>query len=168
VSPETGLRHDAPEPHETDFFQDWQLVSALAHAKAQKLEHEDMARAFMFDDLARNYRVFAFPKTIRTRTEARRMKDWLFKQLSCSPAGGKLPKKSEIFGTPIQWDVFLFAGQCNDTRLWEAYKRAKPQVKPIERKRKWRKERLNYINHFRAIEQEVARIFPTKMLRPQF
>jgi hypothetical protein len=40
-------------------------------------------------------------------------------------------------------------------------------VKPIERKQKWRKERLNYINHFRAIEHEVARIFPVKMPRPQ-
>ena len=162
LSPETGLRHDAPEPHETDFFQDWHLVSALAHAKAQKLEHEDMARAFMFDDLARNYRVFAFPKAIRTRTEARRMKDWLFEQLSRSPDGSKLPKAPEIFGTPIQWDVFLFAGQCNDTRLWEAYKQAKPQVKPTERKQKWQKERLNYIEHFRAIDHEIARIFSVK------
>jgi hypothetical protein len=169
VGPETGLRHDAPEPHETDFFQDWRLVSAITHAaKAQKLEHKDMARAFMFDNLARNYRVFAFPKTIRTRTEAKRMKDWLFMQLSCSPDGSKLPKKSEIFGTPIQWDVFLFAGQCNDPRLWEAYKQAKPQLKPIERKQKWRKELLNYIEHFRSIENEIARLFPVKKPHPLF
>ena len=133
------------------------------------IEQEGLARAFTFDDLAQHYRVFAFPNSIRTRMEARRIADWLNEQLCRLPDGGELPAhEPEIYGTPIQWDVFLFAGTCDDASLLNAYRQAKPQLNGTDRIRKWRKERLNYIEHFRAIEHQVTGIFPVKIPRPKF
>jgi len=165
TNPITGTRIDAPCEHETGFFSGWSLMSCFTQHSFQV---EDLTRAIMFDDLAKHYRVFAFPKSICSRMEARRMAKWLVEQLCRLPDGGELPgHELEIYGTPVQWDVFLFAGKCNGKSLFNAYKQAKPQLKSIERKQKWRKERLNYIEHFRVIEHEVARIFPVKMPRPQ-
>jgi hypothetical protein len=124
--------------------------------------------AIMFDDLVKNYRVFAFPKSIRTRMEARRMADWLVDELFKLPEGRSLPKhEPEIFGTPIQWDVFLFAGNCNEKSLLKAYRQAKPLLNPMQRRHKWQKEEANYIDHFRAIEHEIARFFPVNRSRTQ-
>jgi hypothetical protein len=164
-NPITGTRIDAPCEHETGFFSDWNLMSRLAR---NSITEEDLARALIFDDLAKHYRVFAFPKSIRSRMEARRVADWLVEQLCQLPHGGELPPhEPEIYGTPMQWDVFLFAGKCDEESLLNAYRMAKPDILPIERSGKWRKERLNYIEHFRAIEQEIARIFPVNMPPPE-
>jgi len=165
-NPITGTRIDAPCEHETDFFAGWSLLSCLSKNSRQE---EDLARAIKFDDLAKHYRVFAFPKSIRSRMEARRMANWLVERLCRPPDGGELPAhESDIYGTPIQWDVFLFAGKCVEDSLMNAYRLAKPQIVPIERLEKWRKERLNYVEHFRAIEHHVARIFPVKMPPPEY
>ncbi len=161
TNPITGTRIDAPREHETDFFSGWSMMSIFSNHSFQQ---EDLVRAIRFDDLAKHYRVFAFPKSIRSRMEARRMGNWLVEKLSHLPDSGKLPAhEPEKYGTPLQWDVFLFAGMCDDESLLSAYRQAKPQIQPIERLQKWRKERLNYIEHFRAIAHEVARIFPVKM-----
>ncbi len=166
TNPITGTRIDAPREHETNFFQGWSLLSAIGR---NTIEQEGLARAFTFADLAQHYRVFAFPNSIRTRMEARRMADWLNEQLCRLPDGGELPAhEPEIYGTPIQWDVFLFAGTCDDSSLLNAYRQAKPQLNGTDRVRKWRKERLNYVEHFRAIEHQVTGIFPVKIPRPKF
>jgi hypothetical protein len=166
VNPFTETRTDVPREHETKFFNGWRLTPALLH---ETNEREDWVRAIMFDELADHYRVFAFPKSIRSRMEARRMGKWLAEQLWHLPEGGELPAhEPEIYGTPLQWDVFLFAGKCDDESLLDAYRQAKPQIQPIERQRRWRKERLNYIEHFRAIEHAVELIFPVNTLPPRF
>ena len=165
VNPLTNTRIDAPTQHESKFFSGWNLSSIFGK---KPIEDEDFTRGIMFDNLAKNYRVFAFPNSIRSRTEARRMGAWLVGQLCQLPDGRKLPAhEPELCGTPIQWDVFLFAGQCEDESLLKAYRQAKPSVKPIERTRKWRKELQNYINHFRAIEHEIASFFPVKGSHPR-
>jgi hypothetical protein len=158
TNPITGTRIDVPCEHETHFFQDWSLLSAMCQ---NPTESESLARVWTFDRLAHDYRVFAFPKSIRSRTEARRVANWLMEQLCSLPNGGKLPlHEPDILGTPLQWDVFLFAGQCNDESLLDAYRQAKPEVPPIGRQKKWRKERLNYAEYYRAISREIAGIFP--------
>ncbi len=165
TNPITGTRIDAPREHETRFFSGWCMMSCFTK---QSFQEEDLTRALMFDELAKHYRVFAFPKSIRSRMEARRMANWLVEQLCQRPDGGELPAhEPEIYGTPIQWDVFLFAGKCDEESLLAAYRHAKPAVQPSARLKKWRKERLNYIEHYRAIEHQVARIFPVKSPRPQ-
>jgi len=156
-NPLTGDRIDAPHEHETRLFDGWDLMSRLGQSPVRE---EDLARALTFGNLAKHYRVFAFPKSIRSRMEARRMGTWLTEQLSRLSDGSNLPAHEPvIYGTPLQWDVFLFAGQCNDKSLLNAYRLAKPKVKAIERKRKWRRERLNYIEHYRAIQRHIERIF---------
>lgn len=165
TNPITGKRTDAPHEHETNFFRGWSLMSCFNKAS---FDGEDLTRAIMFDDLAKHHRVFAFPKAIRSRMEARRMADWLVEQLCRLPDGKELPRhEPEMYGTPVQWDVFLFAEKCDDNSLLNAYRLAKPKLTGTERVKKWRKERLNYIEHFRAIEREVARVFPVKSPNPQ-
>jgi hypothetical protein len=76
VSPDTGLRHDAPEPHETAFFRNWHLGKALVRAcKAGQMDLEDLARTFQFQELADDYHIFAFPKSIRSRMAARELRE---------------------------------------------------------------------------------------------
>lgn len=105
TNPITGTRIDAPCEHETGFFLNWSMMSCFTK---QSFQEENLTRAIMFEDLAKHHRVFAFPKSIRSRMEARRMADWLAEQLCRLPEGNELPRQEpEVFGTPIQWDVFL-------------------------------------------------------------
>ena len=100
TNPITGTRTDAPCEHETNFFKGWNLLSAIGR---NTIEREGLARAFSFDDLAQHYRVFCFPNSIRTRSEARRMAEWLFNQLAANlPA-----REPELYGSPLQWDILL-------------------------------------------------------------
>jgi len=100
VNPITETRIDVPVEHESNFFSGWSLWSSL-HKK--NIEDEDVTRTILFDDLAENYRVFAFPNSIRTRMEARRMADWLVEKLCVLPDGNELPaQEPDIYGTPIQ------------------------------------------------------------------
>jgi hypothetical protein len=129
-----------------------------------KFDTEYLARALKFDDLSKNYRVFAFPKSIHSRMEARRMANWLIEQLIRLPNGEMLPQnESQILGSSLEWDVYLFAEKCNEKCLFEAYRNVKPGVKPIDRQKKWRKEEFNYVEHFRSLEREIAAVFPVKM-----
>src|SRR5207253_1322790 len=89
------------------------------------IHQEGLARALMFDDLAQHYRVFAFPNSIRTRSEARRMTEWLFGQLTANlPA-----REPELYGSPLQWDVLLTvqdlvrAGAPFDEALQESFEK---------------------------------------------
>ncbi|MFO1487363.1 MAG: hypothetical protein U1F65_02690 [Verrucomicrobiota bacterium] len=96
----TGHRFDAPNAHETDFFQGWNLLSALAK---NSIEQQALERAITFDELARHYRVFAIPNSIRTRMEARQVARWFFDQI----ADGLPQREPELFGSPLQWDILL-------------------------------------------------------------
>jgi hypothetical protein len=120
-----------------------------------------MMQVLRFDTLKRHYRVFAVPNIVRTRTEARRIGKWIGEALLLQPDGAVLPaREPEAYGSPLQWDVFLFAGKCDEKSLLNAFQKAKPEVEPLERKKRWRKERDNYVTHFREIEQQIRRIFP--------
>lgn len=163
-NPATGTRVGLPREHEPRFFYDWNLLSKIA---AKSAGPDDLARALMLDELAKHHRVFAFPKSIRTRTEARRMANWLFEKLCQSPDGKQLPAhEQESFGTSLQWDVYLFAGKHNDGSLFEAYRQAKPDISRGPRRRKWRKESSNYLEHFRALERQIKEIFPRPVKTP--
>lgn len=160
TDPITGMRRDAANPHETNFFNGWNLISAVVEGR---LSEEEAVHALMFNDLASHYRVFAIPKTVRSRTEAAKMGRWLAQQLCALPDGAKLPlREPDVFGTALEWDVFLFARTCDEASLRDAYRRAKPAMTAAERKRKWRKERDNYMGHFRAIEAQIRSIYPGK------
>ncbi len=109
TNPITNTRSDAPERHEVSFFQDFSCYRMLtAITDRGHLSAEDFAHALRFAEVADNYRVFAFPRSIRTRTEARNMADWLVEQLVQLPNGSQLPQREkEILGTPLLWDILL-------------------------------------------------------------
>jgi hypothetical protein len=124
VNPITKTRIDAPETHEVSFFEGWRLGALLA-AVAQRghLSVEDYAKAIQFDQIAENHRVFAVPNSIRTRSEARRVSNWLFEQLAAGLPG----REPEVLGSPLQWDIFLTvrdlvrAGAPFDEALQESF-----------------------------------------------
>src|SRR5439155_7835508 len=100
TNPITGTRIDAPHQQEISFFKDRSLLSAIGK---NTIEQEDLAHAFTLDNLGKHYRLFAFPESIRTRSEARRMAVWTFDQLTA-----KLPpRESELYGRPLHWEIFV-------------------------------------------------------------
>jgi len=109
-NPLTGCRTDVPQEHETDFFQNWRLMEALQRAALTgQLTPDDSVRSLTFDEMAKDYRLFAIPRTIRSRTDASRLGAWLVKQLSFNSDGTALPKREkEVFGTSLLWDMLLF------------------------------------------------------------
>jgi hypothetical protein len=102
-------RAGSPELHEENFFVGWRLQDLLsAAAETGSLSVEAVARSLRFDELARDYRLFAVPKAVRTRSEARRLARWIFDQLLIRENGSALPdREREIFGTELQWRIFL-------------------------------------------------------------
>jgi hypothetical protein len=109
MNPVTGARDSLTTEHETNLFADWDLGSAFgATAQSGLLDKEAFVRCLMFEELADRYRVFAFPRNVRTRTEARRLAAWLVDQLSRLPDGTELPRHEKTtLGTTLQWDMLL-------------------------------------------------------------
>jgi len=178
VSLDTGLRHDAPEPRETDFFQNWHFGQAFVRGcKTGHMDLEAIARSFKFDELANDYRVFAFPKCIRSRMAARDMAEWLVEQLTANlPA-----REPEFYGSPLQWDIFLTVKDLMRDRasLNEALQDSFDKIhlrgalddqgQPNQRLL-WGQRGADWQNNYRAIDAPAGgtgflqRIFP---LRPQ-
>ena len=172
ANPLTKCRTDAPEMHETNFFKGWRLLPALAQ---NGISQEDAARAFMFDELAENYRVFAFPNAIRTRTEARRLANWLYQQLAL----GLPDRESEIFGSALQWDILLTvedrknAGTPFAEALLESFEQIHLRVdqwhegQPIpDQKKGWAQRGADWLSNYRTMDAplsgqgHIQQIFP--------
>jgi hypothetical protein len=161
-NPLTNCRTDAPEEHETNFFKGWRLFPALAK---NNMSQEDAARAFMFDELAEDYRVFAVPKSIRTRMEARRLAEWLYSQLAANlPA-----REPDIFGSALQWDILLTVedlmreGAPFDEALQESFEKIHLKVdnwhegQPMPNQKKgWAQRGADWQNTFRAMDAPLA------------
>ncbi len=108
-NPATGRRGSEASAHETTFFAQWDIGAAFVKAaQSGALDDKSFARCLMFHDLATDYRVFALPRNIRTRMEARRLAKWMLEQLTRLPDGTELPRHEKvILGTPLQWDMLL-------------------------------------------------------------
>jgi len=110
VNPLTGNRRDSPSPHETTFFWDWDL---LRFRESGNLTEADLRQLFRFNELAKDYRVFAIPKTVLTKARADRMGKWLAHQLKKGsnrhgdPLKDKLLNESELLGTTGEWADWL-------------------------------------------------------------
>lgn len=173
-NPLTACRTDAPQEHETSFFNGWSLGACFTKNSFQE---EDLARVLIFNDLADNYRVFAFPKSIRSRMEARRMADWLVEQL----AAGLPAREPDVWGSSLQWDVLLTvqdlmrAGAPFDEALQESFERIHLQAdkwqegQPMpDQKKGWAQRGADWQNTYRVMDAPlsgdgfVQRIFPSK------
>jgi hypothetical protein len=178
TNPITGTRIDAPREHESNFFQGWSLLSAIGR---NTIGQEALARAFTFDDSAQHYRVFAFPNSIRTRSEARSMAEWLFDQLAES-----LPARApELYGSPLQWDILLSvqdlirAGASFDEALQESFEKIHLKAddwhegQPMpDQKKGWAQRGTDWQNTYRMMDAPLAgtgfvqTIFPGKPSTP--
>jgi hypothetical protein len=126
---------------------------------------EALARAFTFNDLSQHYRVFAFPNSIRTRSEARRIADWLFCQLA-----ENLPaREPELYGSPLQWDIFLTvqdlirAGAPLDEALQESFEKIHLKAdkwhegQPMpNQKSGWAQRGADWQNTYRVMDAPLA------------
>jgi hypothetical protein len=110
TNPITGDRNDSPEQHETTFFQDWNLED---FQRSGKLAQDDLYQIIRFQDLARNYRVFAIPKTVITKAIAEAMGRWVTDALKAGSTlyGGilksRLLNEGDLFGTIRDWCDWL-------------------------------------------------------------
>lgn len=110
TNPITKDRRDSSLPHETPFFHDWNLMSFRASGQ---LTHEDLFNMIRFDDLARDYRVFAIPKTILTKASADAMGTWLADELKkgsllyADLLKDRLLNEAELLGTSNEWADWL-------------------------------------------------------------
>jgi hypothetical protein len=128
TNPITKDRRDSPSPHETDFFQGWNLADFGASGRGANLK--ELAVVFRFNDLAYNYRVFAIPKTILTKASADAMGKWLAGELKkdsrlyADLLRDKLLNEAELFGTANEWTDWLayqaghIAGVVKDTHFY--------------------------------------------------
>lgn len=99
----TGLRFDAANEHEVNFFQGWRLGDQLAEATQRgSLIGDDVFHSLQFDNLARNFRVFAVPKSILTKGEANRLGKWLARELRKG-----LRNQTEMLGNETEWNTWL-------------------------------------------------------------
>ena len=109
-NPISNDRCDSPSPHETNFFQGWNLLQRIM---SNNCTMEDATRNVHFTDLANNYRLFAIPKTILTKATADEMGEWLaaeFKKgsdLYGDLLKGKLLNEAELLGTANEWADWL-------------------------------------------------------------
>lgn len=126
-NPISNDRCDSPEPHETDFFQGWNLMQRIL---SNNCNLEDATRQIRFTELANDYRVFAIPKTILTKATADQMGEWLATELKKGSnlygdlLKDKLLNETELFGTTNEWADWLFhqtgrpTGVAKDTHFY--------------------------------------------------
>jgi hypothetical protein len=99
TNPISKDRSDSPHPHETVFFQGWNLGSALGRPS---IDRHIAARVLMFDDLAQHYRLLAFPCQLLTRQAFKKAFELLYEKIAPT-----LLNERHFFGTPGQWKDFL-------------------------------------------------------------
>jgi hypothetical protein len=110
VNPVTNDRRDSPEPHETNFFRDWDLVDFRASGN---LTQKDSSRLIQFRYLQRHYRVFVVPNTVLTKGTANEMGKWVADELKKGSdlhgdlLKGELLDESELFGRSTEWNDWL-------------------------------------------------------------
>lgn len=110
VNPITRNRIDCPRVHEVLFFEGWRLADLLARPNAH-VTSEGLQRSIDFDELARNYRIFAVPKSILTIGAANANGEWIANHLKrgSSFLGPRLKKglipNKEILGNKGDWDA---------------------------------------------------------------
>ena len=97
----TDRRSDVPHPHETKFFQDWNLFD-LFHLGSEASE-QALAKSVEFQKLKNEYRIFAVPRHIQTKTAVNKATAEINRLLKeC------LPKKCvEQLGNPTEWQDYL-------------------------------------------------------------
>lgn len=121
-NPITKNRCDSPHPHEVGFFRHW--------SRGNPGLVRDPAEVFTFDDLARNYRVFAVPKSILTKGTAEAMGEWLATELKKgNDHYGKLLKRGlfnerDLFGSEAEWKEFIGMARTPD-RTTHYYRRVR-------------------------------------------
>jgi hypothetical protein len=76
-NPITGNRSDSPAPHETGFSHCWSSEQLMAAKKIPNLTGEELGKVTITQELVRDYRLFAIPKTILTKKTANEMGEWL-------------------------------------------------------------------------------------------
>ena len=102
VHPISKNRNDSSFPHETDFFEGWDLVDAIK--QISDLSEEDLAtKSMSFKTLQKQYRVLAIPRHLHTKKAVDDAFKPLIKQFKAD-----LPKNaSDPFGTKTEWKDYL-------------------------------------------------------------
>ena len=102
VHPISKNRNDSSFPHETDFFEGWDLCDAIK--QTSDLSEEDLAtKSMSFKTLQKQYRVLAIPRHLHSKKAV----DEAFKPLIKIIKESLPVKASDLFGTFTEWQDFI-------------------------------------------------------------
>lgn len=101
VNPITKNRSDSPFPHETNFFDDFDLARLISQGPG--LTEEALSKALQASDLKNKYRILAVPRHLHTKTAV----DDAFKPLIKLLKTNLPAKASDPLGTKAEWKDHL-------------------------------------------------------------
>ena len=111
-NPVKNDRSDAPFPHETDFFNDFELAEIINNGPG--VDVELTAKIKTAGDLKNLYRVFAVPRHLHSKKAV----DEAFEPIIKAVKDALPTKASELFGTDSEWRDFMKLKEIQTESKW--------------------------------------------------
>lgn len=158
VNPITKKRWDTTHPHETDFFEGWDLGD-LIHSPNLIDEFPD--KILRFSELRDDYRVLAVPRWLHTRKAV----DDALKELEILLKKDLKTKSSELGGTVSEWTDFLAVEEIRERKKLQDQTEAihlliKERIPGPDKRAAHRSIISRVTFNVRVINQQIEEIYP--------
>ena len=166
VNPITKNRSDSTFPHETDFFDDLDLVGLIN--EGPNLSEAGLGKVLHANELKKNYRTFAVPRHLKTMKAV----DDAFKLLIKSIKASMPTKASGSLGTITEWQNFMAVkGIQEEQNIPSKTKAIHILIKQRHSKKdgfKMRDARRTYekeiTENFNSIQTKIGAIYPILLI----
>ena len=166
VNPITKNRSDSTFPHETDFFDDLDLVDLIN--QGPNLSEAGLGKVLHANELKKNYRTFAVPRHLKTMKAV----DDAFKLLIKGVKASMPTKASGSLGTITEWQNFMAVkGIQEEHNIPSKTKAIHILIKQRHSKKdgfKMRDARRTYekeiTENFNSIQTEIGAIYPILLI----
>ncbi|MDP7559736.1 MAG: hypothetical protein QF745_04275 [Planctomycetota bacterium] len=166
VNPITKNRSDSTFPHETDFFDDLDLVGLIN--EGPNLSEAGLGKVLYANELKKNYRTFAVPRHLKTMKAV----DDAFKLLIKSIKASMPTKASGSLGTITEWQNFMAVkGIQEEQNIPSKTKAIHILIKQRHSKKdgfKMRDARRTYekeiTENFNSIQTKIGAIYPILLI----
>jgi hypothetical protein len=163
LNPITNDRSDSAFPHETDFFEGWDLWDSVK--RRSNLSEVDLAaKSISFKTLQQQYRVLAVPRHLHSKKAV----DEAFKPLIKTVKESLPTKESQRFGTNAEWEDFMAIKEIQKSGIPSKAKAIQVLLKDRYPKFELNEARRKYEGLLRknieAIETRIGDIYPNFLL----
>jgi len=166
VNPITKNRRDSPFPHETDFFDNLDLVNLIN--EGPNLTEAGFGKVLHAHELKKNYRTFAVPRHLKTKKAV----DDAFKHLIKEVKASVPTKASASLGTIAEWqDYMAVKGIQEEQNIPSKTKAIHILIKQRHSKKtgfKMRDARRTYekgiTENFNSIDSKIKAIYPVLLI----